>query len=130
MLPIFAVAEAARDDATRPHSANWRSRRDERRISAALRRIEAHADDTLSLSDLANAVAMSPRTFRAVVGVSSSVRAFAARRSGPRTAFRPSRLRPGAATFQRSIAAFNALRASAQASTAPIVVPTWRRCRD
>ena len=39
-----------------------------------LRRIEAYADETTSLSDLASGVAMSPyhflRTFRAVVGMS------------------------------------------------------------
>jgi AraC-like DNA-binding protein len=49
------------------------SRRDERRITAALRRIEAEADTSLSLADLAHTAAMSPyhflRTFRAVVGV-------------------------------------------------------------
>lgn len=95
MLPIFAAAEAARDDgdaaafdelalrlasavcgtlAGRKAAGRTPSRRDERRITAALRRIEAHADQALSLSELASAVAMSPyhflRTFRAVVGMS------------------------------------------------------------
>ena len=47
--------------------------RDEKRIVAALRRIEAHADGPLPLSELAQLAAMSPyhflRTFRAVVGM-------------------------------------------------------------
>jgi AraC family transcriptional regulator len=49
------------------------SRRDERRITPVLRRIEAEADEPLSLANLARTAAMSPyhflRTFRAVVGV-------------------------------------------------------------
>jgi AraC-like DNA-binding protein len=49
------------------------SRRDERRIGAALRRIEAEAHGELALADLAREAAMSPyhflRTFRAVVGL-------------------------------------------------------------
>ncbi len=49
------------------------SRRDERRITAALRRIERSADERLSLGALAREAAMSPyhflRTFRAVVGM-------------------------------------------------------------
>lgn len=49
------------------------ARRDERRITAALRRIEALAHEQLSLADLSRAAAMSPyhflRTFRAVVGM-------------------------------------------------------------
>lgn len=94
LVPLLAATEAARDDrdgaaleelalrlagavaaalsgadqATRPPSL-----RDERRVTAALRRIEAEADEPLSLADLARGVAMSPyhflRTFRHVVGV-------------------------------------------------------------
>jgi AraC family transcriptional regulator len=49
------------------------SRRDERRISDALRRIEAAADEPLALADLAREVGMSPyhflRTFRQIVGM-------------------------------------------------------------
>jgi AraC-like DNA-binding protein len=49
------------------------ARRDERRITAALRRIEALAHEPLSLADLSRAAAMSPyhflRTFRTVVGM-------------------------------------------------------------
>ncbi|MGB6543921.1 MAG: helix-turn-helix transcriptional regulator, partial [Xanthobacteraceae bacterium] len=49
------------------------TRRDERRIAAALRQIEAQADAPLSLADLAGTAAMSRyhflRTFRAVVGM-------------------------------------------------------------
>jgi AraC family transcriptional regulator len=94
LLPILAAAETARDDndaaefeelALRiagavagvlaeskgsPRALRWR---DERRIGAALRRIEAEADETLSVTELARGVAMSPyhflRTFRAVVGM-------------------------------------------------------------
>ena len=93
-LPIIAAAEAARDDsdalefeelalrlagtvsAALPEIKNRArspSRRDERRIAVALRRIEAQAQEPLSLSDLAREAAMSPyhflRTFRAVVGM-------------------------------------------------------------
>jgi AraC-like DNA-binding protein len=49
------------------------SGRDERRITAALRRIEVLAHEPLSLADLSREAAMSPyhflRTFRAVVGM-------------------------------------------------------------
>jgi AraC-like DNA-binding protein len=93
LLPIIAAAEAARDDgdataleeitvrlagavcATSAQSAGVRmtSRRDEQRISAALRLIETRADEPLPLSEMASAAAMSPyhflRTFRAIVGM-------------------------------------------------------------
>jgi AraC family transcriptional regulator len=94
LIAIIAQAEAARDagdtaeledlalqlvgtvSATLAGSDNTTSapaRRDERRITAALRRIEALAHEPLSLGDLARAAAMSPyhflRTFRAVVGM-------------------------------------------------------------
>ena len=50
-----------------------RTSRDEKRIGAVLRRIEAQADESLSVSELARGAAMSPyhflRTFRAVVGM-------------------------------------------------------------
>jgi len=94
LLPIVASAEFARDNGEpaefeevalrlagavtgvlsgSKRSATAPKRRDERRISAALRRIEAHADEPLSLSDLASAAAMSPyhflRTFRMMVGM-------------------------------------------------------------
>jgi AraC family transcriptional regulator len=94
LLPIIAAAESARGDgddtefeevalrlagavsgalAGSKRSARSPSRRDERRITVALRRIEALADAPLSLSDLAGSAAMSPyhflRTFRAVVGM-------------------------------------------------------------
>jgi AraC family transcriptional regulator len=93
LLPVIAAAEAARNDAdqaefeelalrlagavsttlastqTKMRAPSWR---DERRITAALRRIEAEADTPLSLAALARTAAMSPyhflRTFRAVVG--------------------------------------------------------------
>ena len=93
-LTIIAAAESARDygDAAEleelalrlagavcatlaesKRTARASSRRDERRISAVLRLIEARADEPLSLSDLACAAAMSPyhflRTFRAIVGM-------------------------------------------------------------
>lgn len=49
------------------------SHRDQRRVTEALRRIEAHCDQPLSLQALAAEVAMSPyhflRTFRAVAGM-------------------------------------------------------------
>jgi AraC-like DNA-binding protein len=94
LVPLLAAAAAARDDgdpaaleevalrlagavawtlagARRP--AARASARDERRISEALRRIEAEAADPLSLADLARGAATSPyhflRTFRQVVGM-------------------------------------------------------------
>jgi AraC-like DNA-binding protein len=93
LIPIIAAGEAARDDgdaaelgeiavrlagavaialtgSSRPAPA---SRRDERRISDAIRLIEQSAQDAIPLSDLAARVAMSPyhflRTFRSVVGL-------------------------------------------------------------
>ena len=94
LLPVIAAAEAARDDGDAGRSRNWccalpvpfperstrakavrprRVVRDERRISAALRYIEAQADEPLSIAGLAHVAAMSPyhflRTFRALVGM-------------------------------------------------------------
>jgi len=94
LLPIVAAAESARDDGNgaefeevavrlagavsaalveTKRSAHAPSRRDEKRVAAALRRIEADAEEPLSLSGLARGAAMSPyhflRTFRAVVGM-------------------------------------------------------------
>jgi AraC family transcriptional regulator len=94
LLPIIAAAEAARDngDAGAFEEVALRvaggvaaafagssrrvvapSSRDEKWISAALRRIEAQADEALSVAELARVAAMSPyhflRTFRAVVGM-------------------------------------------------------------
>jgi AraC family transcriptional regulator len=90
-LPIIAAGESARNDGDEAeleetalrlagavaatlsgkNSAPEPNLRDERRVTAALRLIEAKADEPLSLSDLAHAAAMSPyhflRTFRAVV---------------------------------------------------------------
>ncbi len=94
LLPVVVAAEAARDDgdaaeleeiavrlagvvsaalaepARRPAAP---SRSDERRISAALHRIERDAHKPLSLAGLAGVAAMSPyhflRTFRVVVGM-------------------------------------------------------------
>ena len=94
LLPVIAAAEAARDDGdagafeelalriagavsgalneskTRPPAPGVR---DERRISAALRYIEARVDGPLSIAELAQVAAMSPyhflRTFRALVGM-------------------------------------------------------------
>ena len=94
LMPLLAIAEAASQegdateleelafrlagavaatlaDGARPAPAT--SRRDERRISDALRRIEAEAHEPLALADLAREVGMSPyhflRTFRQVVGM-------------------------------------------------------------
>jgi AraC family transcriptional regulator len=93
LLPLIAAAEAARDDGdatalaelalqlagsvveTLDHQGRTRaiSPRDERRITRALRRIEAASQAPLSLDALAREAAMSPyhflRTFRAVVGM-------------------------------------------------------------
>ena len=94
LLPIIAAAEAAREDgdaaafeevalrlagAVAAVLAGTKgrtpapSRRHERQITAALRRIEAQADEPLSLADLAREAAMSPyhflRSFRALVGM-------------------------------------------------------------
>jgi AraC family transcriptional regulator len=93
-VPLLAAAEAARDEgdgaaleelalrlaaavaatlAGLPRTGRPPSERDARRITDALRRIEAEADQPLSLADLARAAGMSPyhflRTFRQVVGV-------------------------------------------------------------
>jgi len=94
LMPIIAATEAAREngdgaaleelalrlagavvamlaDMKKPERIP--SHRDERRITEALRRIEAQADQPLSLTDLACAAAASPyhflRTFRQVVGM-------------------------------------------------------------
>ena len=94
LLPIIARVEAARDDdeqdafeevalqlagavastlAGSKGRAPAPSSRDEKRIGAALRWIEARADRALSVAELAGVAAMSPyhfvRTFRAVVGM-------------------------------------------------------------
>jgi AraC-like DNA-binding protein len=94
LMPLLAAAEAARDDgdageleelalrlaaavaataagASKP--ACRVSRRHERRVSEALRRIEAEAHEDLALAELAREAAMSPyhflRTFRHVAGM-------------------------------------------------------------
>jgi AraC family transcriptional regulator len=94
LLPVLATAEAAREaedaaeleelalrltgavasvlaDKARPIGAP--SRRDARRISEALRRIEVEAHEPLALADLAREAGMSPyhflRTFRQVAGM-------------------------------------------------------------
>jgi AraC family transcriptional regulator len=94
LLPIIAAAEAAREDgdaaafeevalrlagavaAVLAGTKGWTpapSRRHERQITAALRGIEAQADEPLPLADLAREAAMSPyhflRSFRALVGM-------------------------------------------------------------
>jgi AraC family transcriptional regulator len=94
LLPILAAAAIARDDGDKEgleevalriagavtgtladHNGRLPapSVRDEKRIGAALRRIEANADEALSLAELASVAVMSPyhflRTFRAVVGM-------------------------------------------------------------
>jgi AraC-like DNA-binding protein len=94
LVPLLAAARAARDGAdpaeleevalrlagaavSSPAGADRPAARtiarDERRISEALRRIEAEAADRLSLADLARGAATSPyhflRTFRQVVGM-------------------------------------------------------------
>jgi AraC-like DNA-binding protein len=93
-MPLLAAAEAARDDGDGAEfeelalrlagavaaafvgtskSARSPSTRDERRVTDALRRIEAEAEEPLALADIARAAAMSPyhflRTFRQVVGM-------------------------------------------------------------
>lgn len=94
LLPLAAAAEAAREDGdadeleelavrlagavtatlvgSKPRG-RAPSAGDERRIAAALRRIEADAGESIALNALAAAAAMSPyhflRTFRAVVGM-------------------------------------------------------------
>jgi AraC family transcriptional regulator len=94
LAPLLAEAEAARDagDAAALEELAFRlagaaltlaagagraarppSRRDERRVTAALRRIEAAPDEATSLADLAAEAAMSPyhflRTFRRLAGM-------------------------------------------------------------
>ena len=94
LLPLLATAEAAREEedaseleelalrlagavvATLAGSAQPApapSRRDERRVSDALRHIEARADEPLALADMAREAGMSPyhflRTFRQVAGM-------------------------------------------------------------
>src|SRR5262245_844816 len=94
LVPLLAAAEAARDDGDNGEFeelalrlagaiaaalggtrrlANRPSRRDERRVTDALRQIEARSPEQLTLTELARVAAMSPyhflRTFRAVVGM-------------------------------------------------------------
>jgi len=92
LMPLIAAAEAARGDgaeleelalrlagavaaalAGTGRTARAPSRRDERRVTEALRRIEAEAHEPIALADLAREAAMSPyhflRTFREVVGM-------------------------------------------------------------
>jgi AraC family transcriptional regulator len=94
LMPLIAAAEAARDDgdgaaleelslrlagavaavlATAKRSTRAPSGRDLRRVTDALRRIEAKADERLSLAELAREAAMSPyhflRVFRQAVGM-------------------------------------------------------------
>ncbi len=94
LLPVIAAAQAARDGDEKAAFAEVAlrlagavcaaltgtekrvrgpTRRDERRVAAALRLITTQADEPLSLTELAGAAAMSPyhflRTFRAVVGM-------------------------------------------------------------
>ena len=94
VLPLIAAAEAARDDrdgaaleelslalagavaamlAERPRTVRAPSRRDARRVTDALRRIEAQAHERLTLAELASDAGMTPyhflRTFRHVVGM-------------------------------------------------------------
>jgi AraC family transcriptional regulator len=94
LTPILAAAEAARDDgdsgafeelalrlagavtallSQQSPARRQANDRDERRISAAARRIEQHADEPLSLRGLAREADFSPyhflRTFRQVVGM-------------------------------------------------------------
>ncbi|HYS49930.1 MAG TPA: AraC family transcriptional regulator [Xanthobacteraceae bacterium] len=94
LMPLIAAAEAARDDgdgaafeeialelagavaqalAGTGRAARLPSRSDERRVTGALRRIEAQAHEPLALADLARETAMAPyhflRVFRQVVGM-------------------------------------------------------------
>lgn len=94
LMPIMAAAEVARDDGDKAEfeelalrfagavvaaltdtrrTARTPSRRDERRVAAALRRIERHAHEHVPLADLARDSATSPyhflRIFRQVVGM-------------------------------------------------------------
>jgi AraC family transcriptional regulator len=92
LVPLIAAAEAARDDASEleelalrlpgavaaalagsAHEAPVPTPLDERRITRALRRIEASASEPLSLAELAREAAMSRyhflRTFRRLVGM-------------------------------------------------------------
>jgi AraC family transcriptional regulator len=94
LMPVLAAAQAARDEgddgqleelalrlagavvmalAVSRRPARRPSPRDERRVTDALRRIEARSAEPLTLGDLAREAAMSPyhflRTFRAVAGM-------------------------------------------------------------
>ena len=64
---VASILSGAKPGAATP------STRDQRRITRALRHIEAHCEDVLSIDELARQAAMSPyhflRTFRAVVGM-------------------------------------------------------------
>jgi AraC family transcriptional regulator len=76
-LSLFATVRTAltgmRSSAQGKQFAGHPSHRDQRRVTEALRRIEAQCDQPLSLQQLAADVAMSPyhflRTFRAVAGM-------------------------------------------------------------
>lgn len=121
LVPIVAAAEAARDAGdglaleelalglagavlaelagTKP-ALRAPSRRDERRVSEALRRIAAEAHEPLTLSGLARDAAMSPfhflRTFRAVAG--TTPHQFVLQRRLHRAALRLRRSDAGVAT--------------------------------
>jgi AraC family transcriptional regulator len=92
LMPLIAAAETAEGDAMELEEVALRlagmvaaslartrmtvttpTRRDERRVSEALRRMEAQAQGPISLAALAGGAAMSPyhflRTFRSVVGI-------------------------------------------------------------
>jgi AraC family transcriptional regulator len=92
LLPLIAAAESARDDAIELEEHAWwlagsvaaglarapagpktASRRDERRVSHAVRRLTAAPQEPVTLVALARDAAMSPfhflRTFRSVVGI-------------------------------------------------------------
>jgi methylphosphotriester-DNA--protein-cysteine methyltransferase len=124
-------------NAGRPYGRRAPSWLDERRISATLRRIEPHADQVLSLSDLTSAAMSSYHflcTFRAVVGMSrissSSIQGFAARRpscTSPPTAFSSIAFAAGfgdLSTFNRRFQRIMGV--SQRPQRAPIVVPTRR----
>ena len=86
-----AVSGALNESKTRPPAPGVR---DERRISAALRYIEARVDGPLSIAELAQVATMSPyhflRTFRALVGMT------------PHQFILPTRMKRAAVTLRRT----------------------------
>ena len=165
LMPLLAAAEAAREDgdgaefeelafrlagavaatlSDRGPVARTPSRRDARRVTGALRRIEAKSHEPLALAELAREAAMSPyhflRTFRHVVGMTPHQFVLRTRLHRAAVRLRRSDSPISAIAFdaglndcRRSTAAFGASWGSVPATTARSddcnAAPLWRFLR-